>query len=414
MAQESARTDRRVPIEDPDFYLRDPWPTFAWMRAEAPVYYYEPLDTFVLTRHKDIRDAAARAETFVSSRGIFLNDVKYQSQARDQTVTDSFFPKGGEQVGTTDPPRQQELRRVLLPAFSVSAIERMRKPLTEHLHELLGRIRPGDVVDWVPAASSIPIRVSTVFLGVPDADHERVAHWSDELEKLGGEISFEELQAAASDFQSLQEYIIQNIEAKKASGSTGEDLLSVLLAAELDNDKLTQANVVMFAMTALAAGSDTSRALLAGLVHCLAQHPEQWTRLREDRSLVQNAIEETLRWVTPARAFLRTASQEAVVHGQPIKEGQHVYFMYMAANRDGDAFRDADRFDITRPDASRHLAFGAGPHLCAGMRLIRFEARIVLNALLDRYARIELASEAVPVRHVIRNSWTTMPVVFHP
>jgi cytochrome P450 len=401
-----------VDIENPRFYLDDPWPTFSWLRENAPFYYYEPLDTYVVTRHADIRAIASHPTSFVSSKGLFLNDVKYQPQPGDEMLTDSFFPKDGEQVGTTDPPRHQELRRVIAPAFSAKALEKMRPDLTDKVLRLANGIAPSERVDWMKIASLIPIFASTRLIGLPDADVDRVQFWSDELEKLGGDISLEELQAAAQEFRGLQSYIVENIAAKR-NNPGDEDLLTVLLEAELDNDKVSEANVVMFAMTMLAAGSDTTRALLGGLVYHLAQSPDQWDLLREDRSLIPLAIEETMRLVTPARAFLRTATEDIEINGQSIHAGQRVYLMYMAANRDEAVFPDANRFDVTRKESTQHLAFGAGAHVCAGSRLVRLEAPIVLNALLDRFSRVELAGQAEPVVHVIRNSWSTMPVTFH-
>src|SRR3954465_2893477 len=118
--------DNLVPIEDPRFYLRDADAVFARLRSEDPVYHYAPLDTWVVTRHEDIRYGARHPEIFSNAHGIFLNDVKYQSAAADgPTVTDTFFPEGGEQIGTTDPPRHHELRRVASPAFAARALELM-------------------------------------------------------------------------------------------------------------------------------------------------------------------------------------------------------------------------------------------------------------------------------------------------
>lgn len=401
-----------VPIEDPEFYLNDPWPTFAWMRAEKPFYHYSPLDLFVLTRYKDIRDVTVKPNLFVNSRGTFLADLKYRDQVIDSTITDSFFPKDGEQVGTADPPRHQDLRRLIAPAFSLPAMEAVRGPIKAHVDELLDSVVPGTPLEWMDVAAAVPITAACHLIGLPTTDHKRVQFWSDELEKLGGDLSLEQIQQAAKDFASLQDYIIENVQRMKAGPIAGVDLLSVLLTAELDNDKVTMGNVVMFAMTALAAGSDTTRALLAGIAHCFAENADQWRRLRQDRSLVSNAIEEVLRWVTPARAFLRAAIEDTEINGHPIKAGQSLYLMYMAANRDENAFVGASRFDFARKDAGRHLAFGSGPHLCAGMRLARMQGEIMLNALLDRFSRIDLVGPAVPVRHIIRNSWESLPVAF--
>jgi cytochrome P450 len=401
-----------VRIEDPQFYLDDPFPVFARMRAEAPVFYYEPLDTFVLTKHEDVRLVNRNSAIFSNARGIFLNDVKYQQAALADgpTVTDSFFPAGGEQIGTTDPPRHHELRRVASPAFSARALQLMEDEIRGYCAELVGQIVPGTVTDWMELAGILPIRVGSLLIGLPDADREQVRHWSDELEKLGGDLTFAELQAAAAEFATLRGYILENLEAKRAA--PGPDLLSTLLEAELDDRKVSEANVIMFAMTMMAAGSDTTRALLAGMVWALAKHPDQLARVAADRSLVPGTVEEALRWVTPARAFLRTATRDTEIRGQAVREGQHVYNVYMAANRDEEIFPHPDTFDVARPENDLHLAFGIGTHVCIGARLVRLEAGILLNALLDRFPRFELAAEPVPVRHMIRNSWDDMPVVF--
>jgi cytochrome P450 len=407
----STRTD--VPIEDSQFYLDDPWPTFAWMQRDAPFWYHESLDTFVLTRYEDIKAVAGLPQVFVSSRGLFLNDLKFQAQAGDELLTDRFFPKGGEQVGTTDPPRHRELRRVIAPAFTEEALDRLSAPIGRYVAELLDGITPGEVVDWITYASLIPIFAGAHLIGLPDADVDRVRFWSDALEKLGGDLTFEEVEGAATDLQSLQPYILEAIE-KKRQEPLGEDLLSVLLEQEIDNEKVSEANVVMFAMTMMAAGSDTTRSLLAGLVCALARHPDQWERLRSDRSLVRLAVEETMRFVTPARAFLRTATEDVEVNGHEIREGQHVYLMYMAGNRDERMFVRPHEYDVGRQESVRHLSFGAGAHVCAASRLVRREGPIVLNALLDRFSRIELSEAPTPVVHVIRNGWSRMPVIFHP
>ena len=406
-----------APIEDPQFYLDDPWPTFARMRESDPFHHYPPLDAFVVTRHADIKDIASRPRDFISSRGIFLNDWKYAAaQTGDagdgDTLTDSFFPKGGEQVGTADPPRHTDLRRVLAPAFAPRALQRIQQNLAAEIGTILDRIVPGEVTDWMPFASLVPIKAATTLLGLPDTDAARVQFYSDELEKLGGDLTLEQLQAAAREFQGLQAFIVEAAEAKRRSPG-GVDLLSVLLDAELDNGKLSEANVIMFAMTVLAAGSDTTRALLAGFVHLLAGHPEQWKLLRNDRSLVPRAVEETIRYVTPARAFGRTATVDTTVNGHAIKAGQRVYLMFMAANRDESVFPDAQRYDVTREESALHVGLGSGAHICAGAALVRLEAPLLFNALLDRFSRVEPAGEAVPVRHVIRNSWSSMPVRFH-
>src|SRR5260370_29421907 len=293
-----------VRIEDPQFYLDDPFPVFARMRAESPVFYHEPLDTFVLTKHEDVRFVNRNPAIFSNARGIFLNDVKYQQAQTDgPTMTDSFFPPGGEQIGTTDPPRHHELRRVVTPAFSARALQLMEDEIRGYCAELVDQIEPGAVTDSMELAGILPIRVGSLLIGLPDADRDQVRHWSDELEKLGGDLSLEELQSAAAEFATLRRYIVENIEAKRAP--PGQDRLSTLLEAELDDREVSHAHAIMFAIAILAAGSDTTRALLARIVGALAKHPDQPPRVAADRSLVPGAVEEPLRWGPPANTFLR-------------------------------------------------------------------------------------------------------------
>lgn len=413
---EPSNIHREIPVEDPEFYLGDPWPAFAWMQRDAPFYHYKPLNTFVVTRYKDIMAISPRADVFSNARGIFLNEIKYRDVAGDTNFSEGFWPKGGEQIGNADPPRHQELRRVSQGAFTVPAIEEVKAKLGDFAGKQLDELAERGECDYWEFAASIPIEAACHLLGLPATDRKRVQFWSDELEKLGANISFEELQAAVAEFDSLKQYITENVERRKAERAAGTakglDMINVLLDAELDGEKgVKLPNVVTFAMTAMAAGADTTRALLLGLPYYLATNPDQWRRLKEDRSLVKTAIEETLRLVTPARAFLRYVSKEVEINGQVMKEGQYVYLMYMAANRDPAVFDNPHNFDVGRKNASWHLGFGAGPHLCLGARLARMEGVEVLNAMLDRFERIELAGEPTRVRnHLIRNSWETMPL----
>ncbi len=410
-----AMVERDIPIEDPNFYLDDPWPTFAWMQREAPFYHYEPLDTIVVTRHADIVAIAAKADIFSNARGIFLNEIKYREQAGDANFSEGFWPKGGEQIGNTDPPRHQELRRVSQGAFTIPAMDAIQPKLSAHISKLLEEMADQGEANFWDFAASVPIGAACHLIGLPETDRKKVQFWSDELEKLGADISFEELQAAMEEFSSLKDYITENVARRQAEIVGGDggglDLISVLLDAELDGMKgVKLPNVITFAMTAMAAGSDTTRALLLGLPYYLAKNPDQWDMLKEDRSLVKTAIEETVRMVTPARAFVRYVSKDTEINGQPLKEGQYVYLMYMAANRDAEVFDNPHKFDVSRKNAARHLAFGAGPHLCLGARLARMEGTQVLNCLLDQFDRIELADEPKPVHHIIRNSWESMQV----
>jgi cytochrome P450 len=175
---------------------------------------------------------------------------------------------------------------------------------------------------------------------------------------------------------------------------------------------VAEANILAYATTVLAAGSDTTRALLTGTMLAFADFPDQMTRLKEDRSRINLGIEEALRWVTPARSFVRTALQDTEIRGTKIKAGQRIFLLYAAGNFDEEAFTDPHTFDVGRANATQHVAFGFGPHMCIGAQLVRTEMRIFLRQLLDRFSSVRKVSEPTPVVHVLRHSWFNAPLVF--
>ena len=227
-----------------------------------------PLKTYVITRYKDILAISPRADVFSNARGIFLNEIKYREAAGDANFSEGFWPEGGEQIGNTDPPRHQELRRVSQGAFTIPAIEAVESKLSAYVNGALDQMAATGEVDYWDFAASLPIEAACHLIGLPATDRARVQHWSDELEKLGADIPFEELMAAVAGFDTLKDYITENVDRRKAEraagGEPGLDLISVLLDAELDGIKgVKLPNVITFAMTAIAAGADTTRALLA-------------------------------------------------------------------------------------------------------------------------------------------------------
>jgi cytochrome P450 len=255
------------------------------------------------------------------------------------------------------------------------------------------------------------MRVAASLIGVPESDLPQIMRWADALEQVGGDLGLEELKAAGREFSAMRGYIIEHFERKKTE--PGDDLLSVLATAEVDSEKLSEDNVQMLTMLVLAAGSDTTRSMLCGMIDAFAHYPEQYQAVRADRSLVPGAIEESLRWSTPARAFMRTATQDTEIRGQKIAAGQHLYMLYMAGNHDEEIFPHPERFDVGRKENIHQLSFGFGTHVCIAAALVRLEGQILLNAMLDRFSSVDLAGEPVPVIALLRNGWTEMSAVFH-
>ena len=192
-----------------------------------------------------------------------------------------------------------------------------------------------------------------------------------------------------------------------------EDIITLLLDAELDGERLGTGETLMFLMTLLVAGNETTRNLIAGGGRALADHPEQRALLAADPSLVPGAVDEMLRWVSPVRSFVRRAQIDTLIGDTPIRADDYVVLFYGSGNRDDTVFGPtADRFDVTRVDAYRHIAFGFGEHLCLGAALAKVEARVMFEELLRRWPRWELAGEVVPLASCLMNGIVHMPVRF--
>jgi cytochrome P450 len=212
-------------------------------------------------------------------------------------------------------------------------------------------------------------------------------------------------------FEELNAFVRQEFERKRCN--PGEDLLTTLLAAELDNEKLSEDNILMWASVVLGGGNETTRALLSNSVDALARHPEQLASLAAYPTLAAAAVEETLRWNGPVHGFCRYVTAPTVVRGQQVGEGDWVYMLYDSANRDKDVFADAERFDISARRQKENLAFGVGQHYCPGNKLARLEATVLLEELVRRFPRWELADEGTRIKSLLRSGFLNLPVVFH-
>lgn len=398
-----------VRIEDPDFYFEERRESYDRLHADRPVFYYEPLDVFVLTKHEDIKEAARRPEIFSSAHGLHLHELRLTPEEVEVYAT---LHGPGEQFAYADPPRHRELRGVATRNFAPKPLARLGEQVRRDSAELVGKIEPGEPLDFVEdIAAVLPIRVAEALIGLPSGYDADIRRWSDALESLKLIHGAENIRAAIRQFSEMRDFFRAQFVIKRAN--PGEDLISTLLASQLDGKPISEDSLLTYCSTFLAAGSDTTRSLLAGMALALAEHPDQLEKLKANPDLLEGAIEESLRWVTPARGFLRTALQDTQVRGVDIKAGQRVYLLYDAGNRDAEVFADPWTYDIERPNASAHLAFGYGPHLCIAAHLARLEARELYGALLDSFDRIEVAGEIIEIRQLLRNGWVHLPLRFY-
>jgi cytochrome P450 len=409
-ADSSRSLDELVRIEDAAFYV-NPLPVYQRMQTEAPAFFYEPFNTWILTKHADVQYASRHHEIFSCEHGILLYDgIKQGSGIGD------LFAGGGDLIGLTDPPRHGELRRIMQPPFTPPALARLQNRTEAYCDRLLDRIEPGEPFDWVAeVASRLPIIVIAAILGIPDDDEaffEQVRVWTNATEELvSRDLTKEELAHTLGTFDSLNVFINEVFEEKRRNPDEG--FLSSLLTDRLDNAKLSERNLVGFAQLLIAAGADTSRSLLSEAVAQLCLHPEQRELLVNDRALIPNAIEEVLRFSPAARGFARQLVEDTTMHGMDMQAGQRVYMSYDAANRDPDVFDRPNEFDVTRASNRKNLAFGFGAHVCIAAPLVRAQTQTLLENLLTRFPRFELAGKGKRVESFLRNGWVELPVRFY-
>jgi cytochrome P450 len=410
VADQAADLARLVRLEDPRFYEGDVEASYLRLRDEEPVFYYAPLDMFVVSRYHDIRDIAARPREFSSAQGLLLTEYRHALIATTSFVDDFFNPEA-RFLEFADPPEHRLLRNLLAPSFHPKAVAARQERLADHCASLLAEIPAGRPVEFVSAvASRLPVLVVCDLLGISDIDFAQALAWSDALESLSaGAQSADSLRRAVDVFGTLREFLLAEFARCRESGSG--DLIAGLLRQSLDGEPISDDMAFVY-VSALLASNDTSRSLLAGLMIALAEHPDQLRRLVRDPGLAGAAVDEGLRWVTPARGFGRTAQADTQAAGRRIRAGQRVYMLFASGNRDPRAFPDPARFDISRPDPLPHLSFGTGPHICLAAQLVRAEATTLLHALVSRFSAISIIDEPVPVRGILRNGWEKLWLTF--
>jgi cytochrome P450 len=363
------------PLHDPEFHSGDPFPAFQRLRAEAPVHWHPTPGFWALTRHEDVVAVSRDPATFCSSRGVLLSDIDRPVVPRQSIIY-------------IDPPEHVKYRKLVQPAFSPGRLRALEERIAGLVHELLAAIDDGSTVDFVEAfAAPLPMLVIADMLGVPGSDHDRFKRWSDAIIDAGTQPTPDNMAQSAELFAYFTEVLAERRQ------HPGDDLLSVLAHSEIDGERLEEFDLLMFCLTLLVAGNETTRNLLSHGAVALATYPEQRARLARDPALLPRAVEEMLRWGTPVASFMRVATRDTELRGTRIREGDRLLMLYASANRDEDVFgADAESFDVTR-DATGHVAFGFGEHFCLGAQLARMEGRIAFAHLLERFADWQLAGK---------------------
>jgi cytochrome P450 len=388
-------------FDDPAFYLGDPNATFGELRETDPLHWYEEGQFWVVTKYDDVKGISARPEKFKSERIAVMMDLIAHRQGVD--------PQGYGSRGIMfmDPPDHRAHRKAIGVRFTPAAVAKMEDRVKQVVAAAFDSLPDGEF-DWVEhIAEPIPVYIFSHFLGVPEGDWPKVASWATTIAKAGSGL------ADDADFALIYEQIapyLLGLTAERASDPR-DDLLTMLTQVRIDGEPFNEVQTMVYAMTLLAAGSETTQSLLAGLVECMDSHPEQAERLFADSSLSDNAIEETLRWWTPVMSMARQAAHDVEMRGKTIREGDGLLMAYASANRDAEHWGPtAEEYDITRNDAAGHVGFGVGEHFCMGAALARREARFVLAEVLRRAKGIHVTGERVKRPSSLVNTFDRLDV----
>jgi cytochrome P450 len=386
-------------------YQTDPYPLFRELRERDPFHRSRLIGGWVLTRHEDV-SAVLKDSRFMA------DDTKlpFQTKQRQQLIKDGVMgPDEALSPGMlrSDPPDHTRLRSLVSKAFTPRTIESLRPRIEAIVQDLLDRA-PADSMDVIrELAYPLPVIVIAEMLGIPAEDREQFKRWSDDAVASFGVTRVSDFLVSRKAFSELQAYFARVSEERRREPR--EDLLSALLAAEQEGDKLTLDEVYTTCILLLVAGNETTTNLIGNGLLALLRQPEQLALLRDDPALIESAVEELLRYDSPVQATSRFVLEDVALGANTVAAGQQVIALIGAANRDPEAFTEPERLDITRTD-NRHLAFGHGIHYCLGAPLARLETQVALPALLDRFPELRLAGEPQWGKNLILRGLTSLPI----
>lgn len=379
-----------------------PYELFARLRRQAPVLFHphgpDPADGFwVLTRYADIAAAAADPAFSAQSGGGRTGGGTHLEDLPDGRPT-------GVLVFMMDDPRHEHIKRALHPFLSWPGIAALEPALRARAAELVGHAVASRRANIVRAiAEPFALHACCALLGVPERDRPRQATWTRAVVGFTDRRTGRVDDRSRASFAAMLRYFQGFVADKRAH--PGDDLGSAIAVGTLPYGRpLSRVERDTHAAVLFVSGFEQSRNTIAAAVLAFAEHPEQWSALQTERSLLPGAVEEILRWAPPNPYNRRTATRHVLLHGQHIQAGDKVTFWWPSANRDPDAFVDPDVFDIRR-DRNPHLAFGTGIHACSGSELGRLLLRLVLAALLDKVERIRLVA---PVVYAPNNKHTVL------
>jgi cytochrome P450 len=396
-----------VDLADPAVWDEGPpYELFARMQREAPVHFSPQANVpgeggfWSITRAEDVKTVSRDFKTFSSERrGIFhLDDIGVPLDLQRL------------QMISMDPPRHDRLKALVSKAFTPDVVAGHQGHVQQVIDAVLDQVADRDTFDLVAdVARPSPARVIGSLLGTPPEDDEKLVHWTNVF------TAFEdpEIREQWSDTDAIVTEVIMYVNGlvEERRENPRDDLITALMNAEVDGEKLDELELSTFFILLMSAGNDSTRATYSATMLALLQDPEQLALLRDKPELIEAAVEEGLRCF-PAFAFMaRAATTDVELQGQTIKENDRVLLWYLASNRDAEIFEDPHRFDITRDRLDEHQAFGGrGRHFCLGANLARLELQLWIKSTIDRFPDLALDGEPTRVRALFLNQYNSVLV----
>lgn len=387
-----------------EFYDNDPELAFAELRENDPVHWYEDGGFWCLTRQAEIREVSRNPTVFSSSHGLQMWQIAVVKRGEELMAAGI---DGEKSILEMDPPVHNRHRKLVTSAFTPKYLKHLEDRIREITIASLDAFDPSEPIDFVEqVAVPLPMLMIADMIGIPGSDSDTFRRWSDSIVEAGSGGVTEEM---INDLAELFEYFSKSLVEHRVEPRS--DIITLLQEADIDGEQLSEGEILMFLMTLLVAGNETTRNLIAGGGKALAEHPDQRAKLVADPSLIPGAVDEMLRWVSPVHSFIRYALEDTTLGDKQIRKGDFVVMLYGAANRDQEMFGPtANEFDVTRPDANRHISFGFGEHVCIGAALARMEARIMFEELLARWPTWDIVGEVVGLESCLMNGLVHMPV----
>ncbi len=394
----SQPTNAAINLISGEFWGRNPHDELTWLRANAPIYFDETCDVWGIATHGPLKEASKMPDVFSNAGGI-----RPDSPAMPMMID-------------MDDPEHWKRRKLLNRGFTPKRVRAQEDYLRDVCDEILDEVCERGECDFVwDIAAKLPLIVIGDSLGFAPEDRATLLGWSDDmLRGLTGLDDDDAMVAAALAFEGYNEYATRVADDRRSCPR--DDLMSILVHAEVDGDRLDLDSILQESLLVLIGGDETTRHVISGGAYQLLSERSRWEALRADPSGLTTAVEEMLRWVTPIKNMARTITHDLEFHGAQLHEGDKALLLYPSANRDETVFDDPFTFDIARTP-NDHVAFGGfGAHFCLGNALARLELKVMFERLFARLGDLELADGAEPAHRAANfvSGYETLPVTFSP